>query len=175
MKYILIFLNCIIISTSSFAETIGNVEYQLPSGDQHWEIYNEFESKKGHAIIYVPENTQLENTTEFFAVDANPSPSDLNDLAVIKKTYEKLYPKMNVNLWVLEKNHNSLLYEWSATENGEENWHGLGRVFATNEGTVLLGYQMHPIRNISDIAKAKLLWIPLLQNAKLKTDTSNDS
>ena len=164
MKYILTLLSFLLLAPV-FSETIGTVEYHLPQVAQEWEIGNVLQSKRGLTLIYIPKDTQRQNAKEFFGVHENNFTSNIDDLASLKAGLTKGYPKMKIDLWILENANNSILYEWAMIENETEKFHGLGRIFSTQDGTVLLLYQTE---NISDVAKARSVWLPILKDAKSK-------
>lgn len=164
MKSVLTLLFCLLLAIAS-CETIGGVQYQLPQQiSQQWVIANQMENEKSRTIIYIPKGFSRENAKEFFGVNANKYPSDLDNILAFKASFAKLYPNMQVDVEILEKNQNSLLYELTAKENGRENIHGWGRVFSTKGGTVLLGYQTE---DIPSVAAGRFDWLPVLREAKI--------
>lgn len=162
--YILALVSCLIM-TSAFAETLQNVEYHLPKVAQDWEIGNKLESEKGITLIYIPKGTRKQTFKEFFGVNINTHSSDPNDTFSLKNALKKLYPHLDINFREIEKTPSSVLYEWSAKENGQEKIYGLGRGFSTQDGSVLLSYQTE---NISDAARARSIWLLALKDAKIK-------
>ena len=162
MKYILTFICCLMMSTA-FAETIGNVEYQLPQIAKDWNISNKLEFN-GTTIIYTPKISEGQNTREFFGVNSNKLSSNFSDINTVKAFLTKFLPAMDIHVTELEKNDNGILYEWFANDKGLEKVHGWGRILSSNEGTVILTYQTE---NISDLAKARAIWLPVLKGAHL--------
>jgi hypothetical protein len=162
MKYIFTLLACLIFG-STYAETIQNVTYQLPPAAKNWVVGNKLGNDKEETIIYIPKGTNRQNAQEFFGVNANRLPSDLNDLASIKSELDGTFPNMHIDLYVLEKSKDSLIYEWSAFENGAEKAHGLGRIFSNKDGTVTLLYQT---KNIPSLSQARSIWLSALKAAQ---------
>lgn len=165
MKLILNLLFCLVM-IPLVAEKIGPVEYQLPPQVAgQWEIGNKLENEKSVTVIYIPKGTSRQSTKEFFGVNANRYPSDLDNTLSFKASLAKQYPHMQVDVDILERGKDNLLYEWVAKEQGKEKIHGLGRVFSIGGGTVVLGYQTE---NIADVARARLDWLPTLKQAKVR-------
>lgn len=166
MKYFFIFLSFLIYGIS-FAETIQHVEYHLPKAAENWTIGNQFESKKGTMILYIPQNVEKGNAEEFFGVHASPMSSNPENTETIKFSLTQMFPKMLVDFHVLEKDTNSVTYEWSVQDNGVEKFHGWGRAFSHEEGSVLLNYQS---KNTSNIPEARSIWLQALKEAKLQEE-----
>lgn len=162
MKYVFSFLSCFAF-LSAFAATIHDVEYHLPKMARDWEIGNKLENEKGTTIIYIPKTAPGTVNREFFGVSANYYRTDINNPRTIKDVLTKMYPDMTVDFQVLDKNDTGLIYEWSIKDNQQERAHGWGRVFAINEGTVVLSYQTE---NTSEVAKARSIWLPVLKEAQ---------
>ncbi len=163
MKYLmsLIYL-CTLITTSAFAGTIENVEYQLPRSAKEWEIADQLQNEKGTTEIYVPKGSNKEQVKEFFGVNSNHYQSNVNDTDSIKKGISSMYPGMNIDLWAVEKNKDDLIYEWTAKKNGQEKIHGWGRVFVNNNGSITLAYQTE---DVSNIQKTREIWVPVFKSA----------
>jgi len=162
MKYIFSFLICFV-SECIYSETIQNIEYALPKTAEHWVIVNRLDNENGTTLIYAPPGLERHERKEFFGVNANHRPSDPNDLEAIKSALTKIFPKKSVDFRVLEKDKESVMYEWSVQENGLEKVHGCGRAFSNKEGTVILGYHTE---DLSKVSQACLLWLPTLKEAK---------
>lgn len=162
MKYLFILLSCLV-GGIGFAETIQHVEYHLPKAAENWVMGNKLESKKGTTLIYIPQGVERQNAKEFFGVSANHLPSDPDNSEAIKLGLTKIFPNMKIEFRVLEKDKDSITYEWSAQENSSEKIHGWGRAFSSNEGTVVLDYQTE---NISNIPQARSIWLQALKEAK---------
>ena len=164
MKTLITFLCCLLITQMS-AETIRNVEYYLPQNAQDWQIGNKLENEKGTTIVYIPNGSHGQETHEFFGVNANHQPLDINDTASLKAALSKTFPNIDIDIQVLEKSNSGTIYEWTAKENGKELAHGWVRSFAANGGTVVMSYQTG---NIDDVHNARDTWLPALKNARLK-------
>jgi hypothetical protein len=164
MKSFLNLLCCLMIMPI-LAETIGQVEYELPHKiADKWEISNTFESEKSKTVLYVPIGALFQDAKEFFGVNANKYPSKLDNILSFKASLTRQFPSYDVEVDILEKGNDSLLYEWVAKENGKERIHGWGRAFSIGDGTVVLGYQTEEITNV---ANARLNWLPILKQAKV--------
>ncbi len=162
----------LLIDGSSFGETIGNVEYHLPQVAQDWEMGNILQGKRSLTLIYIPKDTERLNAKESFGVVevvednlTSNLTSNIDDSASLKAGIAKMFPKMKIDLWVLENASDGILYEWSAKKNGEEKIHAWNRIISTKNGTVTLGYLT---KNISDVANARSVWLPVLKDAKSK-------
>lgn len=165
MRYVLTLLSWLMIFPI-LGEIIGRVEYQLPPTiAQQWEVVSQMQDEKSTTKIYVPKGTSRQMTQEFFGVNANKYPSNLDNPLAFKASIGKQFPNLEVEVNILEKGKDSLLYEWIAKEQGNERMYGWGRVFSTSNGTVVLNYQTE---DLSKVAKARLDWLPVLKQAKLK-------
>ncbi|MFV0339821.1 MAG: hypothetical protein ACK5MA_04200 [Parachlamydiaceae bacterium] len=161
MKGLLMLLSFFVFG-SAYAETVQQVEYHLPKGE-NWVVGKKLESEKGTTIIYLPQGVEKQNAKEFFGVNANRL-QGTNDPDLIKMGIAKNFPSMKIDFKVLEQDKDSVTYEWSAQENGVEKVHGWGRAFSTKEGTVVLGYQTE---DSSKVAQARSTWVQALKEAKL--------
>ena len=161
MKFIAT-LFCCLMFVAGFAETIGNLEYQLPEGAKDWEMANKLHNEKGTTLIYIPKGASRETSKESFGINTNYFSSNLDDGSEIKMALKAIYPEMNIELQILEKGDNGLVYEWAAKESGQEKVHGWGRVFSTQDGSTVLSYQTE---NIPDLNKARNIWLPALKKA----------
>lgn len=162
MKIFFTIFSCLVCGMG-FAETIQHVEYHLPKGAENWVVAHQLENKNGITRIYIPQGIEKQSATEFFGVNANHRPSNFNDSEGIKLGLMKNFSNMNVDFQVLEKDKDSLTYEWSAQENGVEKVHGWGRAFSNNDGSVVISYQTE---NISGVTQARSIWLPVLKEAK---------
>lgn len=177
MKYYLSLLCCVMLSPL-FGEVVGNVEFQLPQMTPEWVRDKRLENEKGLTQIYVPEsfndksqdigddqdNESDKNIKEFFGVNSNKLKTNLNDLTSFRTALTKLFPNQQIDLQILEKRTDSILYEWTAKANGLERVHAWTRAFSTPNGTVVLMYQTD---NIREITKARAIWLPVLREAKI--------
>lgn len=164
MKYIFTILFSLFFATS-FAETIANVEYTLPSAAKDWQVGTKFETKEGNTYIYIPKDSQTETSTQFFAVNSNHLPLNLDNIAVVNAIISKFFPNMQLELKQIDKGDKNATYEWSVKRDNEEKIHGWGRVFVGGkEGVVVLVYQT---RNVADLEAAKAIWLPVIKDAKV--------
>jgi hypothetical protein len=149
--------------TPLVAEIIGGVEYALPTkiADQ-WKIGCKMESGESTTFIYIPIGATKQNTAEFFGANANKYPSNLENILSFKASLAKQFPHLQVDVEILEKGKDSLLYEWIGREKKQEKIHGWGRAFSIGNGTVVLSYQTE---EISKVPNARLDWLPVLKQA----------
>lgn len=161
MKFLILFL---VLSSTLMAETIGPVTYKLPKTANPWVVGQKSEDGEGTTIIYVPEGIEKIEAKEFFGVNMNKYPTDVNDLTPLKEGLSAMIPAAKIEVWPLEKSTNDILYEWTATMEGKERLHGWGRGFSYKDGTVLIGYQAD---NKVDLDYARKTWLPVLKEAKI--------
>lgn len=162
MKLVILFLA---LTSTLFAEKIGPVSYQLPSTKDKWVASEKYDDEnQGTTIIYYPECIEKKKEKEFFGVNVNKFPTDVNDLEPLKTGLSQMMPAAQVEVWPLEKSKDDILYEWTAKVDGKEKLHGWGRGFSFKEGTVLIGYQADG--NV-DLEYAKTTWLPVLKQAKM--------
>lgn len=168
MRYLLAFLTAIMISPV-FADTIANIEYDLPTARQDWKkvrSLKEDEENKTDGIesttfIYGPKEDSLDNPIEFFAVHANNFPSAGISVDDLKSGLEEAFDG-EVRVVILESDADSALYEWSTVEEDMYIF-SVTRGFFSEAGTTLLMYQT------TDQSKAETersLWLETLQTAK---------
>lgn len=166
MRHILMGITFLMISQLQ-AEIIGNVEYHLPGEGKGWKIVNELNgSKKGGSktIVYAPENIEKKDTKEFFGAHLDNVPAKIDDITSLEKGIQLQFPRQKVTVHVLEKEPQSILYEWTSAEDGQVKFYGLTRTFSSPEGTVTLMYQTLQAENIE---KSKPIWMAVLKDAKL--------
>lgn len=175
MRHILMLFTCLVAGPLA-AETIGNVEYHLPKQGQGWRIANELQGRqdKSTTIIYIPENRSLEDAKESFGVHVNDFSTDLTDKDSLQRGIEKgmqlkfANPKATITL--IDATPQSILYEWSVSDSGQEKVHGWTRVFSAPHETVMLTYQTEQLNNIND---KQLIWIEALEDAKALPSPKN--
>lgn len=165
MHYLVMLFLCFAISSLS-AETIGNVEYQLPKQVQGWKL-----SKELNGSEKIPSTTRIytpsPQSKESFAAHINSFTTKIVDKDSLQDGIEKgmklkyTNPKATVSL--LEQSPNSALYEWSVSDSGEEKIHGWTRVFSSPKDTTMLTYQTEQISQINDV---RPIWLPILKEAK---------
>jgi len=163
MKYVLTVL-CALLFSSGYCDMMGDVEYQLPNIAKDWVVANKDDNTNGTTVIYQPKNPKRVSK-EFFGVNNNRFPSDINDQEALKKGITAVIPDMQVDLQVLQKGDNDVFYELSGKQNGKEVIHGWAHVFVTKEGTTLLIYETNDLANLPKIGSA---WRQALQTAHIK-------
>lgn len=170
MRRILMLFACMFIGQLA-AESIGNVEYQLPKG-QVWKVSNELKGTEkfpSSTLIYVRENAPADNPSESFAAHINEFPTDVNDKNSLQQGIEKgmqlKFTNPTATVTLLEKGPQSALYEWSVSVSGQEKVHGWTRAFSSPKETVLLTFQTDQPAKVSE---ARSIWLPLLKDAKIK-------
>lgn len=161
MKFALTLLSTLVLGCLS-AETIQNVEYQLPQSAKEWKVSRKIENPKGTTIIYTEKGVKRQEAKEFFGAHANGMQADLN-IYTLNAMLSKFYPDLTIESSVVEKTNDGQIFEWSGKEGGQEKIHGWGRIIISKDGTVVLGYQTENTSNIDDV-RAK--WLPVLKNAK---------
>lgn len=169
MRFILVLLTCLAIGPLA-ADMAGQVEYQLPQG-QKWKVLNQFDTDKNvksTTTTYIPENSTKSTAQEFFGTHVNSLKTDINDTDSMRGGLERglqlQYADPKVTVKVLEKDLNSAIYEWSATDSGQEKIHGWVRVFSVPAGSVMLSYETKQVDKVND---AGPLWVKTLKDAKV--------
>lgn len=109
------------------------------------------------------------NLSEFFGVNANDYLTSIDSIEEQNAWVGERWPGTQIETKILERGKESLLYEWMAKENGTEQTYGWGRVFATNQGTVVLEYRA---KGAIDFAKNRSIWLPLLKQARIISGSS---
>ncbi len=145
---------------------IGDVEYHLPNQGKGWKLEKQISDtpkQVGETVIYLPENATTDDSKEFFGVNVNKYTVDLNDNAAIQKGIQDQFPDQKVTINMLDKNSESILFEWTVTENGKEQLHGWTRAFSVPKETVMLTYLTDQIDTIKDVSPR---WIETLKQAK---------
>lgn len=162
MLYIFTIFSCLVL-TPIFGESIGNVEYHLPQAASDWEIGAKMDNEVGSTTIYIPKDTVKGSPTEFFGVGFSKQTFDPNDPSSIEEGFKKQFKEMQVDFKVLDKDANSVTFEWSVKDKGKEMIHAWTRAFAQKNGTVILEYVAE---KVDDMSKAKNTWLPVLKEAK---------
>lgn len=156
-----------LLASPLIGETIGNVDYKIPESAKAWKVANEMTNPKSSTVIYIPHEGAKNDQQQTFTVHSNTLPSDITDDKTIVdgllKTLEIYYPSKKVQGQIVEKDKDSILFEWSVEDQGKEVLHGWYRMFGSAEGTVLLGYQTG---DISGIEAERAIWVPALKAAK---------
>jgi hypothetical protein len=155
----------------AFADTLGDVEYQLPKDTKEWVVGNKLNDASGNpsTIVYIPAGTVRPVNAkdsgkpiakEFFSVAVGGRYFDPNDNTLKEYLETKAYPNMNAKFIVLEKTDDGLLYEWIVKDNGQEKIHGWGRLLPTPSGSANIMYQTE---NSADVGRDRGLWVPVLK------------
>lgn len=170
-------LTCLITSccalSSLSAETLGNVEYQIPQG-AGWKLrtlspeLNPIRSPIDFVQIWDPEGKSPKEVDEVFFVQKVPGAKQIKDQADLKDGIERgmrrKFENPVVNVTVVDTNPDSALYEFSVSSGGEEKEHGWVRLFTAPEGTTMLTYQTELVDQIND---KRAFWLPILKEAKI--------
>lgn len=162
MYYIFTIISCLILSPI-FGESIGNVEYHLPKAASDWEIGAKMDNEVGSTTIYIPKGTVQGSPTEFFGVGFSKQTFDPKDPASIEEGFKKQFKDMQVDFKVLDKDANSVTFEWVVKDKGKELIHAWTRAFAQKNGTVILEYVAE---KVDDMSKSKGTWLQVLKDAK---------
>ena len=128
-----VWLALLLVGSALSAETLGNIEYRTPS--ENWELAGNMENERGITHVYLPKNSTNESH-QVFTAHSNTLPQNNLNEATILNTLQKLFPGAEVEVKVLSKNKESIIYQWDTPV-----VHGLTRVFITPSGTSILTYQ----------------------------------
>jgi len=153
------------------AESIGNVDYDLPVAKKHWKMAAENKTDKPTVISttrrYVPEDrASVAVAEEAFVVNINNLQEDpREDEAAIKERIQKMFPNTDVEIHMIEKTPDMNLYTWSVTSTTSplSLW-GVSKHFILNDGSVNLAYKTTN-KEIFDADKDS--WIEALKAAHL--------
>lgn len=160
MRYLILF--AAFLMGPLMAETIGNVEYDLPKEKTQWQKVTTLEpTEEQTTFFYIPEGESLDTSQEVFGVHVNNLPSTDMDETSLKAELEKQFDRP-ITLVIVEKTPSSVLYEWGV--DAEEGvLFSLNKVFFSDEKTTLLFYQT---TNAKRVDAEKGLWLESLRNAK---------
>lgn len=163
----IVFLTLCFISTLA-ADTIGNVEYQLPEEGKHWVIEKQGPSQgiPGQTILYQPEKQSLLGI-EFFGAYIKKSATDTKNSEAFKNEIESAYPEDVVSFKVLSTDSQSELVEWSVGKGGIKKLHGWARIFSTPDSTTMLFYQNEKGESAENLEKIRNTWLKTLKEAKI--------
>jgi hypothetical protein len=167
MSKLLMLLVTFFVIDSISAETIGNVEYNLPKETREWKIKRNAVNPKDNSsvVIWAPVNSDDQSATlESFGVYMNKIPFN-TDKAAFEKGLQGNFADQTVTVDVLDEKPGSVLYEWWVMEDTNEKYHGWTRVISNTDQTVMLMYYTDQIAKLSPIRR---LWIPALKEAKVK-------
>ena len=160
----------VLFSQPVLAESIGNVEYNLPANKKHWKLAAEKETDKNVVSTtrrYVPEDrASVAVAEEAFIVNINNLREDpREDEAAIKERIQKMFPNTDVEVHMIEKTPEMNLYTWSVTSTSSplSLW-GVSKHFLLENGSVNLAYKTTN-KEIFDADKES--WIEALKAASL--------
>ena len=155
------FLSCFLFSALS-AATIANVEFQFPGSMQEWEMINEMKEEEMTGVLY---SRLTDDGSEYFGVNSDHFSPDLPDAETLKEGLSFAYPDNQVDVSILEKNPNSVLYEWSIRDELQALIFGWGRVISTEKGNAALTYITGQVDQIESL---RPIWLKALKEAKFK-------
>ncbi|MCX6990408.1 MAG: hypothetical protein NTX49_05030 [Chlamydiae bacterium] len=160
MRYLTLFAALLI--QPLFAETIGNIQYELPKSAESWQRIKEPDADDDNSanFFYVPKESSLDDASEFFVIHVNNIASVAIDETRLKSEIEDVL-EIEVNLTMLEQDPDSILYEWSFGDS-ESFMYSITRAFFSKSGTVLLMYQTSDVKKMES---EKSTWIDMLKNA----------
>lgn len=147
---------------SLFANTTGFVEYDLPACALEWPVIHQDEATESTLIGSI-----TENGTEFFGAVYNAQEAPLPDCNELQTDLQIPFPDQKVKVTPLETESNSVLFEWSVSDETNEVVHGWGRLFSSDKGIVSLSYTTG---QIEEVAKAREVWLPILKKAKIQSE-----
>lgn len=159
MKKIL-FSSALALTLQLHAETIGKVEYAIPSSVGDWKISDERQNAQMHTVLYTPKGLPQTESQEFFVLISTDQKSSSTKQDLIQQEIEKSFPGYAVTVKILKENPNDVLYEWQIAK-GEQKMSGLSRGFNTNPGTAVLTFQV--IGSLNESQRA--LWQEVLSKA----------
>lgn len=164
--YRILFCFALLYSCRVFGETMGNVEFHLPTEPTKWaKVGNELKSGQTTTVLFEPEFAQRPNT-EYFGVDLLEFPFGFPDEDALKDTVSKQFPGKDVQVKILTRDDLGELYEWSVSEKGKQLLHAWNRSIQTGtSSSVLLMYMFKP-QNNNEVEEKKTIWLPVLRNAK---------
>lgn len=154
------------------ADNVGNIEFQLPTELKDWRKVNELQGNQDKAsstAIYAPEIKSEDQPMEFFGVhirdrpSENPSVSAI-DPATLEKLLQLQFPGTKVKVDIVEKDQQSLIYEWSVSDNTHEVLHGLTRLFVSPDQTAEIGIISEKVDGFNQV---RPMWLKTLKDAHL--------
>jgi hypothetical protein len=147
------------------AETIGSVEYRLPKQGKGWKMVGGLGgSNESKTVLYIPANATRDTAREIFGVSTNNLPTGPTEQEDLEQTIKIQYPKQTVCINILDRNAQSVMFEWSVIDGSQEKVHGWTRTFSTLQGTVVMMYQTNDIRGVN---QARSIWVKMLSDAKV--------
>jgi hypothetical protein len=153
----------LISASTAHAETIGDVEYQIPNPGTPWTQESRDKKEQYETVVYIPAGTTKAETKEFFGAIAADRQGGSMEQKDIEADLLKNFPDHNITVKVLEKNAKDVTYEWNVKKDDFE-LSGITKGFNTGKGIVVLSYQVFgPLKDDS-----RTLFVPLLKSATLK-------
>ena len=164
MRYIFMLL-CFLAITPLAAETIGGVDYRLPKQGKGWKMIGGLEgSNESKTILYIPANATRDTAREIFGVSSNNLPVGPTEQDDLEQTIKLQYPTQTICINIMDRDLQSVMFEWSVIDGSQEKVHGWTRTFGTPKGTVVLMYQTNDIRSVN---QARPIWIKTLSDSKI--------
>lgn len=153
----------LISASTAHAETIGEVEFQVPNAGKPWTQESHDKKEQFETVVYIPAGTTKAETKEFFGAIAADRPGGSMEQKDIEADLLKNFPDHDITVKVLEKNPKDVTYEWNVKKDDFE-LSGLTKGFNTDKGIVVLSYQIFgPMKD-----ESRTLFVPLLKAASLK-------
>lgn len=125
------------------AEVFGPLEYELPKLEKEWHVLYE----RDQTMVYTFQN----DGSTFFGLNRNTMPTNLDDIEGFKKSYQSFYPEGEVEMQILTREDNFLIFEWTVLVNGEEKIHGWGKTYTMPEETLLAVFQTENIKAVDEL------------------------
>lgn len=157
------------------AETLGDLQFQLPSEASDWKKIDDLkgEQHKGSlSAIYAPDIKTEDQPVEFFGIHILDHPlEDKNvtsiDQAKLEKILEQQFPESQMKVNIVEQLDHSVIYEWSVKDNGHEVLHGLTRLFLNPNQTVELGIVTEKVKTFN---QTRSVWLKALKDASITSE-----
>lgn len=159
MHYFLLFFT--VFTTVLFGETIGNVEYSFPGSLDQWELINEVKDEEMTGVLY---SRMSDIGAEFFGASADRLPANLPDEAALVEGLQLAYPEQTISVNIVETESQSVIFEWSISDESQPIVQGFGRVISTDRGNVALTYISAQMENID---ASRTIWVKALKEAKI--------
>ena len=139
------------------ANTSGFVEYDLPETAKTWSVLHQEEGTENVLIGSI-----TVEGAEFFGAIHTPELTEMPDMSGLQEGLQVPFPDQKVKASVIESNEDSLLYEWSASDETQEVVHGWGRIFCSQEGLVTLNYTTGQVNQVDAL---RPVWLETLRSA----------
>lgn len=153
----------LLLSSSLIAETLGDIDFNLPTNAKDWMKLNlAIQLKGAQAEAFMPAG-QKPASLEMFVAYVTPKEVDLKDKNALEEGLRSIYPSKKVSVKILEEDKQSVILEWSILDLDKLTY-GLGRIFSAPHETIFLFYQTE---NKETMDTARDTWLPVLRQAKL--------